>query len=105
MTRDKALELLALVNGGEAVIAGPGGSVFVQREIAAEAIIAADQQARDRALEEARLKAAAWKRADAIKLAVGEMTAQELRTAQAVAGGIERAIDALKSTPSAGEDG
>ena len=36
--------------------------------------------------------AASWQRADAIKLAASEMTAQELRTARAVAGGIESAI-------------
>ena len=39
--------------------------------------------------------AASWQRPDAVRLAAGEMTAQELRTAQAVAGGIERALRAL----------
>lgn len=45
--------------------------------------------------ERAAACAGAWKRADALRLAAGEMTAQEMRTAQAVAGGIEKAILAL----------
>lgn len=44
--------------------------------------------------------AASWRNPAAIKLAAGEMTAQELRTAQAVAGGIEMAITSLPTTPS-----
>jgi hypothetical protein len=39
--------------------------------------------------------AAAWRKPSNIKLAAGEMTAQELRTAQAVAGGIESAVKSL----------
>lgn len=51
--------------------------------------------------------AGAWKRADALRLAAGEMTAQEMRTAQAVAAGIERAILALPlpHEPAKQEDG
>jgi len=40
----------------------------------------------------------AWKRADAVKLAAGEMTAGQLRTAQAVAAGIAAAIRAVQPT-------
>lgn len=44
--------------------------------------------------------AASWRNPAAIKLAAGEMTAQELRTARAVAGGIEMAITSLPTPPS-----
>jgi len=52
-------------------------------------------------IEAAAEVAASWRNPAAIKLAAGEMTAQELRTAQAVAGGIEMSISALPTPPSA----
>jgi hypothetical protein len=50
-------------------------------------------------LDKAIACAESWTRADAIKLAAGEMTAQELRTAQAVARGIAAAIRHLAAAP------
>lgn len=49
---------------------------------------------RAEAIEEAAQAAAAWRVPQNLRLAAGEMTAQELRTAQAVARGIEAAIRA-----------
>lgn len=51
--------------------------------------------ARRQAFLDAANTAAGWCNPQALKLAAGEMTAQELRTAQAVAGGIEAAIRSL----------
>jgi hypothetical protein len=68
----------------------------------AESILAALAEARTAGVAAERERCAkiavSWQRADAIKLAAGEMTAQELRTAKAVAGGIERAILAPNPT-------
>ncbi len=56
------------------------------------AIERARVEARAKAFEEAAQMAASWRKPSVVKLAIGEMTAQELRTAQAVAAGIESAI-------------
>ncbi len=56
----------------------------------AAALAAARQEERDACADIAHQ----WQRPSAIKMAAGEMTAQELRTAQAVARGIESAIRA-----------
>lgn len=45
-------------------------------------------------LREAEKMASFWRVPANVRLAAGEMTAQEMRTAQAVAGGIDRAIRA-----------
>ena len=41
------------------------------------------------------LEAKRWTRADVIRLAAGEMKAQEMRTAQAVARGIEASLKSI----------
>lgn len=51
---------------------------------------------RDEALEEAAKRGDAWDNPSSLRLAAGEMTAQELRTARAVARGITTAIRSLK---------
>ena len=65
----------------------------------AKAVAALLSPARDEALEEAAQRADSWTKPDVVKLAAGEMTAQELRTAIAVAKGIAAAIRARKSAP------
>lgn len=55
-----------------------------------------DQDICHRAFERAAKKAEEWTRADHIRLHAGEMTAQEMRTAQAVARGIAASIRDLK---------
>jgi len=62
----------------------------------AERAEAALATARNGALEEAAAAADQWKRHQDVLLRCGEMTAQEMRTALAVAGGIAAAIRALK---------
>lgn len=51
---------------------------------------------RDEVLEEAAKRGDAWDSPSALRLAAGEMTAQELRTARAVARGIAAAIRSMK---------
>lgn len=60
------------------------------------AIAAALIEARRAALEEAASASDQWPKPQVVKLAAGEMSAQELRTAQAVAGG-HRQIDAYQA--------
>lgn len=57
------------------------------------------QQERDEAYERAARTAHHWSIASNIRLHAGEMTAQEMRTAQAIACGIEAAIRRLASGP------
>lgn len=63
------------------------------------------EEGRKAGLVEATRRADAWSKPDHIRLAAGEMTAQELRTAQAVAGGVAAAIRALSSGQPAPAEG
>jgi len=61
------------------------------------------RQAEARGMRMAAISAAQWRQSDEVLLRAGEMTAQELRTARAVAGGIERAILAMADKHERGE--
>jgi hypothetical protein len=60
-----------------------------------EALRAQIASIRDETLEEAAKRGDAWDSPSALRLMAGEMTAQEMRTARAVARGIAAAIRAL----------
>lgn len=106
MTRERDEALLAVANGAYEAALSNGVKcegrdnlwthtvgLCVERMRKAEATLA---EARNTALEEAAQRGDAWSVPSNIRLAAGEMTAQEMRTAQAVARGIASAIRALK---------
>lgn len=85
-----AHECGALVIPPASLTAANGAVVFESLSVFAAFVerIRAEEQ------ERAAVKADAWSVPDNVKLAAGEMTLQELRTAQAVARGIAAAIRA-----------
>ena len=68
---------------------------MTEREALATATQNVIAQAMERAFEVAALQAEKWKQPSYLKLHAGEMTAQEMRTALAVAGGIAAQLRAL----------
>lgn len=90
-TREKAQQLAEhVIDKHEAC--GCNVCMDVMLEHFARALIDAHQHGRREGMEEAAFMAEAWQRPSTVKLAAGEMSAQELRTAIAVAGGISSAI-------------
>lgn len=78
-------------------------SEYVDRKLVCDALTllrAGQSSIRADALEEAAKVAEKWSTAQALRLACGEMTAQELRTALAVVNGIVSRIRALKENAS-----
>ena len=97
---DKLIEEIARIIDQKIRLEGDlHGPVIEGQWECAEELAALLSPARDEALEEAAQRADSWTKPDVVKLAAGEMTAQELRTAIAVAKGIAAAIRARKSAP------